>query len=188
MEIVQRIDLLRRAGHPLHVIAAILDLDPADIAAVLADPSLVADETAGEGLAAVYQVFEVTDLLIPSGTDWSSTGHLLGNLVVPSWASQIRFKLWLEVDVHGPLILDVSSSLDYGTSSTYTSTSLQGSDLWATSPDESGPFDLVADYIASQFLTSTDPTSAPPTVVIGLHTGTPTAEDITVVRARAVSW
>src|SRR5213080_4315216 len=64
------------------------------------------------------QVFEVADLLIPAGTDWSALGHSLGSFVAPT-ASLLIFKLYLEVDAPtSDLFLDISDSPDYSVSST----------------------------------------------------------------------
>jgi hypothetical protein len=44
-----------------------------------------------------YQVFEVTDLLIPAGTDWSANGHVLGT-VTYSRARLPTAKMFISVD------------------------------------------------------------------------------------------
>jgi hypothetical protein len=43
-----------------------------------------------------YQVLEVTNLLVPAGTNWSGTPHTLGSFEIPVGSFLIAFDLYLE--------------------------------------------------------------------------------------------
>lgn len=51
------------------------------------------------------QVFEVTDLLIPAGTDWTTAAHQLGSLTVSYPDALIAMRLYIELD-ETPDVLD----------------------------------------------------------------------------------
>jgi hypothetical protein len=134
------------------------------------------------------QVFEVTDLTIPAGTNWSfvnGTPHVLGTISIPSYKLH-GMSLYIEqavtpTDAGGldDLSLGVYSTT---TSEGVTSTGTSNTNRWAERSHW-------ANVLDSDFIT-VSPTVAPPAEVsyeIRLYTsnaGVPPA-DITVVRARA---
>jgi hypothetical protein len=56
-----------------------------------------------------YQLFEVTSLLIPSGTNWSVTGHALGSIEGITIHNLVAVKLAIELDVDPPTADDAVS-------------------------------------------------------------------------------
>lgn len=140
------------------------------------------------------QVFEVTDLLIPSGTDWHA-GHAIGTFALPartgmvvSLALDLASPLpatgeILAVEAWGPELDASQAAFTYG----YLSTDeLPGALRYRYGAVSS---DLGTSWNTSHFVAvSAEPTTDDPgTVHVGFVTsgGTPPTEDITVVRARA---
>jgi hypothetical protein len=161
------------------------------------------------------QVFEVSDLLIPSGTDWSGLGHALGSFEVDVAAGH-AFKVFLEVDAPvgaDDIFVTISDDPDYSQASAMTEVHVTGaSDVWNLANNlfiygvengllGAGPTAALADIqalgwyseLGTYFRTSNSGGSrathvsagGPVTVYADLHTSGPTAADITVVRARA---
>lgn len=152
--------------------------------------------------SAATHVFEVTDLPIPAGTDWSVTLHEIGSLTV-HWWEKLIFKLYVEL-AEPPadfLTLGITDTLDRSAANYVAAAgATPGSQIWdyatnALAQGSSSPPGSLANFLhqedvltGSQGALFPDQAVAPPAsqllhVVLG--TNSPTTADITVVRARA---
>lgn len=146
-----------------------------------ADRSLELSSGSAESGSAA-QVFEVTDLLIPAGTDWSE-GHEIGSFTVDAWIGGVMSS-FLQVDgipadtlrwIAASPITEISSIGVIGVSNLWGNSFADGQSLCfprGFSVDETP----AASYTISVGFTTAD----------GADPGTPapTTADITVVRAR----
>jgi hypothetical protein len=151
------------------------------------DETVALSTEAGSGESGAI-VFEVEDLLVPAGTDWSTDGHVLGTVDVEAGQFVIgTFYLELEAlpqsdDEIGlaewPTPGEAYNSNDFGVSLSAANDSPVVR-LWKTG-------NLVP--ATNMLLGGADDQSSPGSagsVTVGLYSAGPTSEDITVVRARA---
>lgn len=140
------------------------------------------------------QVFEVTDLLIPEGTDWSA-GHAIHSFALPARAGMV---VSLALDIASPLpaaperlvLAAWGPELD-ASHSTFTYGYLSTDELPGALRYRYGALvsDLGTSWNSNHFVgVSGEPTTDDPSpVYVGFQTagGDPPSEDITVVRACA---
>lgn len=125
------------------------------------------------------QVFEVADLVIPSGTDWNVTPHVIGSFTAKI-TDMIRWRIYLEWDSNHPLD-GVSLLIGDGNSGREADLSGDGA-LWVqviSDPNTDQAYSLFA---------APDTSAAPPaedTFDVVLTTNPGTTEDI-LVTARVV--
>lgn len=137
-------------------------------------------------------VFDVGELLIPAGTDWSEFGYSLGRLSPISWGNFIPYKLFIEVaePVVDQVRLTVDDNPNYSVSQSLTSARLLAGDRWSMIPLSDSPTDLLTGDGAGNVLTGGGHTAALPELAETLYVSIvtpagPTTEDITVIGAHA---
>lgn len=131
-----------------------------------------------------WQVFEVTDLVIPAG---DAIDQSLGSFEVASWAVGAAFKLYIEFAAPLPAGAQMGiygqDGPDYETANQLVSAAEQGpSALYSVfaTPISTSIFDLLLDTIPNNA-----PTPALPTIYVVLHGQAAGSAPVEVVRARA---
>lgn len=134
------------------------------------------DSEVGLPIGMDYQVFEITDLTIPAGTDWSSAAHVFGSAVLPA-SGAVSWVRTLELAA-APGASTVTLRCDGNGFALVTATSVTGTDLWneRTTTFSSLAFADPADTEAA--------IHGPISFAAQILTDGPTAADITIVRAR----
>lgn len=155
-----------------------------------------------------YQVFEVTNLTIPAGTDWSAHGGpSLGSFVI-SPHNMVQAKLSIEfapgnraqlTDVQDQIILQLDETGDYATSELgwYLSAQASGAGgnggkgvkgdvVWGSAVDGLDLNNQVPDIVPPLLRgLGSDPIPDPFTLHVYVRTNAPTHHEAYIVRARA---
>jgi hypothetical protein len=135
-----------------------------------------------------YQVFEVTNLTIPAGTDWSDTPHAFDPVTLPVGRGAIILSLDLELAaVPSPDLVDFAINVeDPEVSISIVGSILVGSDNPTTQRLSEPRYAAAGVYPRGVELLSSTATSFVPIVwAANADFDGPTTADITIVRARA---
>jgi hypothetical protein len=160
---------------------------------VLGSTSDPIDASGGGHGALRYQVFEVTDITIPAGTDWSTTGHPLGTFTLPAagWGTFVPFKAHIEVsaasaDAADQVTISVNDGPDFSVDHTLVNCRVRTGTFWRDFTDAAFLGDLlVQDGIVQTLQTGPDvPLPDLPDLYVSLNTLGATAHDVHVIQAR----